>query len=249
MAAGSTAVCDQQAAGGTGRRSRGVQRLGRATDRWPLPARKLVDDYAQFAQACPDSASGIVDACGPKSPDSHRVVWGLTSRPPVPLRAFLRFPVCPPGPSPSPAFLWFPFVRRSPVWSLRPLPGSGSPSVSLRVPFPLSNLHVSAAVRRFRRRWSRAAGTKVTSPAATTPLWIARSARPADGQRLGTMGSRHRIACYERPRAQDIAAPEPPRAAVHVRHATHKATTQRDVRAASLRCTGRRRASAGKAAR
>jgi len=37
--------------------------------------------------------------------------------------------------------------------------------------------------------------------------------------------------------------------AVHVRHATHKATTQRDVRAASLRCTGRRRASAGKAAR
>jgi len=41
----------------------------------------------------------------------------------------------------------------------------------------------------------------------------------------------------------------PPIAAVHVRHATHKATTQRDVRAASLRCTGRRRASAGKAAR
>ena len=30
----------------------------------------------------------------------------------------------------------FPFVRRSPVRSLRPLPGSGSPSVSLRVPFP-----------------------------------------------------------------------------------------------------------------
>ena len=25
------------------------------------------------------------------------MVWGLTSRPPVPLRAFLRFPVCPPG--------------------------------------------------------------------------------------------------------------------------------------------------------
>ena len=29
-----------------------------------------------------------------------------------------------------------PFVRRSPVRSLRPLPGSGSPSVSRRVPFP-----------------------------------------------------------------------------------------------------------------
>ena len=53
-----------------------------------------------------------------------------------PPRAFLRFPVCPPGPPPSPAFLWFPFVRRSPVRPLRPLPGSGSPSVSLRVPFP-----------------------------------------------------------------------------------------------------------------
>ena len=157
----------------------------------------------------PDPASGIVDACGPKSPDSHRVVWGLTSRPPVPLRAFLRFPVCPPGPSPSSAFFWFPFVRRSPVCSLRPLPGSGSRPVSLRVPFPLSNLHVSAAARRFRRRWSRAAGTKVTSPAATASPAIARSARPADGQRLGTMGCRHRNCC-ERPRAQDIAAPEPP---------------------------------------
>jgi hypothetical protein len=122
--------------GGRRSRSRGVQRLGRATDRRPLPARELMDDYAQFAQTCRDSASGIVDVCGPGSPDSHRVVWGLTSRPPVPPRAFLRFPVCPPGSPPSPAFLWFPFVRRSPVRPLRPLPGSGSPSVSLRVPVP-----------------------------------------------------------------------------------------------------------------
>ena len=83
-----------------------------------------------------------------------------------PRRAFLRFPVCPPGSSPSSAFLWFPVVRRSPVRSLRPLPGSGSPSVSLRAPFPLSNLHSSAAARRFRRRRSRAAGTKVSSNAA-----------------------------------------------------------------------------------
>ena len=91
-----------------------------------------------------------------------------------PPRAFLRFPVCPPGPSPSSAFLWFPVVRRSPVRSLRPLPGSGSPSVSLRAPFPLSNLHSSAAARRFRRRRSRAAGTKVTSNAAL----LARSRDP-----------------------------------------------------------------------
>jgi hypothetical protein len=36
---------------------------------------------------------------------------------------------------------------------------------------------------------------------------------------------------------------------VHVRHAAHKATTQRDGQVSALRCTGRRRASAGKAAR
>jgi len=39
------------------------------------------------------------------------------------------------------------------------------------------------------------------------------------------------------------------RTAVHVRHAAYKATAQRDGRAALLRCTGRRRASAGKVAR
>jgi hypothetical protein len=37
--------------------------------------------------------------------------------------------------------------------------------------------------------------------------------------------------------------------AVHVRHAAPKAKTQRDEQAAALRCTGRRQASAGKAAR
>ena len=88
----------------------------------------------------------------------------------IPRRAFLRFPVCPPGSPPSPAFGWFPAVQRSPVRSLRPLPGSGSPSVSLRIPFPLSNSHVSAAAGRFRRRWPRAAGTTVTSPAAAPRL-------------------------------------------------------------------------------
>ncbi len=53
-----------------------------------------------------------------------------------PLRAFLRFPGCPPGSSPSSAVLWFPFVRRSPVRSLRPLPGSGSPRFPSGSPFP-----------------------------------------------------------------------------------------------------------------
>jgi hypothetical protein len=132
-----------------------------------LPARKLLDDNAQFAQTCRDSASGIADTCGPRSPGSHRVVWGLTARPPVPLRAFLRFPVCPPGSPPSPAVPGFPSsgvlrfgpFGRCPVPVLRRFP-AGFPS--------LSSLHVSAAAGRFRRRRSRAAGTKVTSPAATT---------------------------------------------------------------------------------
>ena len=69
-----------------------------------------------------------------------------------------------------------PFVRL-PLVSLRPAFSGLFPSAVARFRFPfgfppgslpLSNLHVSAAVRRFRRRWSRAAGTKVTSPAATT---------------------------------------------------------------------------------
>ena len=132
-----------------------------------------MDGYAQFAQTCPDSASGIADACGPGSPDSHRVVWGLTSRPPVPPRAFLRFPVCPPGSPPSPAFPWFPVVRRSPVRPLRPLPRFRFPVGVPPGSLPLSNLHDSAAAGRFRRRWSRAARAKVTNPAATPRLDLA----------------------------------------------------------------------------
>jgi len=168
MTAESAAACDQQTAkaqaGALGERV-----VWGATDRRPLPARKLVDDYAQFAQACQDCATGTADACGPGSPDSHRVVWGLTSRPPVSPAGFPPVSRLPAGVlPPSPAFPWFPFVRRSPVRSLRPLPGSGSPSVSLRAPFPLSNSHVNAAAGRFRRHRSRAAGTKVTSPAAAT---------------------------------------------------------------------------------
>ena len=169
MTAELTAVCDQQTAEGAGRVLSGSAASGARDGQIAVAPRKLVDDYAQFARTCQGAVSGIVGACGPKSPDSHRVVWGLISRPPVfPLRAFLRFPVCPPGPSPSSAFFWFPFVRRSPVCSLRPLLGFRFPFGFPLGSLPLSNLHVSAAVRRFRRRWSRAAGTKVTSPAATT---------------------------------------------------------------------------------
>ncbi len=126
--------------------------------------------------------------------------------------AFLRFPVCPPGSSP---------VVRRPLVSLRPAFSGSFPSAVARFrfpfgfppgPFPLSDLQGSAAAGRFGRPWSRAAGTKATSNAAP-PARIVRSARTPDGQRPGTKGCRHRIACYERPRAQDTAAPEPPRSA------------------------------------
>ena len=173
--------CGLRSADRRGRRSRsrGAQRPGRATDRRPLPARKLVGDYAQFAQTCPDSASGIVNACGPGSPDSHRVVWGLTSRPPVPPAGFPPVSRLPAGFPPSPAFLWFPVVRRSPVRPLRPLPRFRFPFGVPPGSLPLSNLHDSAAKGRFRRRWSRAARAKVTSPAATTPRLDLAVIRPA----------------------------------------------------------------------
>src|SRR6266496_1957088 len=184
-----------------------------ATDRWPLPARKLVDDYAQFARTCQDSASGTVGACGPKSPDSHRVVWGLTSRPPVPPCGLSSgFPFARRVLPPSPACFWFPFVRRSPVCSLRPLPRFRFPFGVPPGSLPLSDLHVSAAAGRFHGPWSREAGTKVTSPAAATSPG-SRDPPACRWAAAGHDGCRHRIACYERPRAQDIAEPEPPRSA------------------------------------
>ena len=96
-----------------------------------------------------------------------------------PRRAFLRFPVCPPGSPPSPAFPWFPFVRRSPVRPLRPLPRFRFPFGVPPGSLPLNNLHDSAAAGRFGRRWSRAARAKVTSPVTTTPRLVLAVIRPA----------------------------------------------------------------------
>ena len=116
-----------------------------------------------------------------------------------PLRAFLRFPGCPPGSFP---FVRLPLVSRRPAFS-GSFPSAVArfrfPSVSLRVPFPLGNVHVSAAAGRFRRRRSRAAGTKVTSSAATT------SPGPRDppALQMGSSWARWDAAtespCYERP--------------------------------------------------
>ncbi len=128
ITASSTAVCDQQTAEGASRRSRGAQHLGSATGRRPLPAGKVVDDYAQFAQTRQDSSSGIVNGCGPKSPDSHRAVWGLISRPPVSPAGFPPVSRLPAG--------FFPFVRL-PLASLRPASSGSFPSAVARFRFPL----------------------------------------------------------------------------------------------------------------
>jgi hypothetical protein len=179
MTTDSTAVCDQQTTEGAGGGPGEHSDRGRATDRRPLPARKLVGDYAQFAQTCPDSASGIVNACGPGSPDSHRVVWGPTSRPPVPPAGFPPVSRLPAGFSP---FARLPLVSRRPAFSGSSPSAVAQVPVPLRVPpgsLPLSNLHDSAAKGRFRRRWSRAARAKVTSPAATTPRLDLAVIRPA----------------------------------------------------------------------
>ena len=195
MATRSTAVCDQQTARGADRTPGETQRPGRAAHRRPMPARKLAGDCAKFAQTCQDCASGIVNACGPGSPDSHRAVWGLTSRPPVPPRGLSSgFPF---------ARGFCPFARPRLV-SLRPAFSGSSPSAAARFRFPfgvppgslpLGNPHDSAAAGRFCRRWSRAARAKVTSPAAARlDLAVIRS-RTTDGQRPGTMGCRYRIAC------------------------------------------------------
>jgi hypothetical protein len=124
---------------------------GRATDRRPLPPESRRTTMRSLLRPTRTSASGIVDACGPKSPDSHRVVWGLTSRPPVHPVGFPPVSRLPAGFFLFLRRLWFAFDRRSPVRPLRPWPGSGSPPVSLRGPLPLSNLHASAAAVRFGR--------------------------------------------------------------------------------------------------
>jgi hypothetical protein len=113
-----------------------------AADRRPLPARKLADNSAQFAQTCQDSASGIVDACGPKSPGSHRVVWGLTSRPPVPPAGFPPASRLPAG--------YFPFLRLPPV-SRRPAFSGSVPSAVARSRFPFGFPPASLSLERSSR--------------------------------------------------------------------------------------------------
>ena len=170
----------------------GTLRLSRPSSRRPVAYPATARRYAVRSGHAGTRPTAPVDGCGPKSPDSHRVVWGLISRLPVsrpgfppvsrlPTRALPRRP--PSSGFPSLGVLRFrPFGRRFPV---------RFPSDSLRVPFPLSNLHVSAAARRFCGRWSRAAGTKVTSSRRDPWLRSCRPARNADIPRE-RIGGTHR---------------------------------------------------------
>ena len=153
---------------GAGRRSGGARRLGRDRQA-PVARQKAGGRLCAVRAGLPGLCHRHRRCVRPRIPGFSPGGLGphLTSSG-FPCGLSSGFPFARRVLPPSPAFLWFPFVRRSPVRSLRPLPGSGSPSVSLRAPFPLSNSHVNAAAGRFRRHRSRAAGTKVTSPAAAT---------------------------------------------------------------------------------
>jgi hypothetical protein len=140
MTAESTAVCDQQTA--EGRRSRGAQRLGRATDRRPLPpgswwttmrssrrpARTLPAAPSMRAAPNPRTFTGWSGA----SPHVLRFPCGLSSGFPF---ARWALPLRPPSPGfPSSGVLRFvPFGR---------CPGSGSP-----VGFPPGSLSLEQSPR------------------------------------------------------------------------------------------------------
>ena len=128
MTAESTAVRDQQTTEGSGPVLSGSAASGPRDGQIAVARQKAGDDYAQSARTCQDSVSGIVGACGPKSPDSHRVVWGLTSRPPVSPAGFPPVSRLPAGS--------LPFVRLLLV-SLRPAFSGSFPSAVARVPVPL----------------------------------------------------------------------------------------------------------------
>ena len=190
---------------------RGVQRLGSATNRRPLPAGKFLDDYAQFAQTrqglCQRGRRWVrpqIPGLSPGGLGPHLTSSGF------PCGLSSGFPVARRVLSPSSAFLWFPVVRRSPVRSLRPLPGSGSPRFPSGFPFPWAMFTLALP-----RGGSAGVGPGrpgPRSPALPRPPRLDRAIRPhsrwaAAGH--GGMPPQNRLVTSVR-RAQDIAAPEPP---------------------------------------
>ena len=167
MTTGSTAVCDQQTAEGAGRgpgehSDRGA-RLTTAVARQEAGRRLCavradLPGLRQRHRKCvrPRIPGFSPGGLGPHLTSSGSP-GGLSSGFPFARRVL---PFRPPSSGfPSSGVLRFvPFGR---------CPGSGSPFGVPPGSLPLSNLHDSAAAGRFRRRWSRSARAKVTSPAAT----------------------------------------------------------------------------------
>jgi hypothetical protein len=117
--------------------TQGVQHLGLVAGPAALTRRETGRAPCAVRADLPDSAAAPEMRAAPNPRAFTRVVWGLTSRPPgSPGGLSSGFPFARRGSSPSPAFGWFPFVRRSPVCTLRPSPGSGSPSVPSGFPSP-----------------------------------------------------------------------------------------------------------------
>ena len=195
-------------------RARGVQRLGRATDRRPVARREAGGRLCAVRADLPGLRQRHRRCVRPRIPGfspgglgphltSSGFPRGLSSGFPFARRVLPRRPPSPGFPS-SGVLRFVPFGR---------CPGSGSPFGVPPGSLPLGNLHHSAAAGRFRRRWSRAARAKVTSlpPPPFLDLAVIRPA-PQMGSRWARWdAAQNRL--YERPRAQDTAAPEPPRSA------------------------------------
>ena len=135
---------------------------------WRRPVAQPLPGDTQFAQTMPELGRQHRYMGAAPNPRILTGWFGASSHGfRFPVRAFLRFPVCPPG--------LFPFVRRPPVslssGVLRirtfgrrcPVPFPvGFPPVS----FPFSNLHASARRGPIRRHWSHPARTNVTRTSA-----------------------------------------------------------------------------------
>ena len=159
----------------------GTLRLSRSSWRRPVAHPAAARRYAVRSGDAGTRPAAPAHGCGPNpriltgwfGASSHGLRFPPAGFPPVsrlPARALPLRPPC--SGFPSPGVLRFrPFGRCCPV---------RFPSVSLRVPFPLSNLHVSAAARRICGRGSRAGATKVTSSRRAPWLRSPRSARSAD---------------------------------------------------------------------
>jgi hypothetical protein len=196
MTAEPAAVRDQQTAEGAGRHSRECSAWGarlthdRARQKADRPLCAVRADRPGLCQRHCRCVRPQIPGSSPCGLGPHRTSsgspGGLASGFPFARRVL-------PRPPPSSGFPRSGVLRFGPFGHC-PVPVL-SLSVSLLGPFPLSDLHGSAAARRFRRRWSPAAGTKVTSNAAP----LARSRDPPASRRAAAGHDRmrpHRIACY-----------------------------------------------------